>query len=43
MGVLSEIDSQALCYAVFSQVVPIRKHRRDGVNQQEWTHNDSIL
>jgi hypothetical protein len=31
-GVISEIDSQALCYAASTQVAPIRKGYKDGVN-----------
>jgi hypothetical protein len=30
---LSEIEGSALCYPAFSQVVSIRKRRRDGVNR----------
>jgi hypothetical protein len=31
MWVLSEIDSRALCYQVFAQVVRLRKYHKDGV------------
>jgi len=34
MRVLSEIDSQALCYPASSQAVPIRERHKDEVNQQ---------
>jgi hypothetical protein len=29
---LSEVDGEALCYRAYSQVAPLRKCRRDGVN-----------
>jgi hypothetical protein len=31
---LSEIDSEALCYPAFCQVVPLREWHRDGVNRR---------
>ena len=37
-ALLSEIDSQALCYAVFSQVVAIRKCHKDYANRGSSWH-----
>jgi hypothetical protein len=34
MGVLSEIDGEALCYQAFPQAARLRQYRRDGVHRR---------